>query len=139
MTWGRILDKNFEGGDKIWVPWTLYTHGNWKSRHGKSHKHASIACGQFLSKLLTFLDKQPLLQFWPINAHKYVLLSTINPPLLENIWYDGKYCNFGHFYMLRIYVNLQSFLSPKIWLAVKNQLFPCLWKSIKKISFMELV
>ena len=28
------------------------------SRHGKSRKHASIACGKFLQKLWTFLQKQ---------------------------------------------------------------------------------
>ena len=27
-------------------------------RHGKSCKHASIACGQLLRKLWTFLDEQ---------------------------------------------------------------------------------
>ena len=27
-------------------------------RHGKSRKHASVACGQFFRKLWTFLDKQ---------------------------------------------------------------------------------
>ena len=31
----------------------LFTQG----RHVKSCKHASIACGQFLKKLLTFLDE----------------------------------------------------------------------------------
>ena len=28
------------------------------TRHGKSRKHASVVCGQFLRKLWTFLDKQ---------------------------------------------------------------------------------
>ena len=115
-------------------PWKLKEQ-TWKESQACKHCLWTI-----FEQIVDFFGQTTiLLQFWPINAHKYVLLSTINPPLLENIWYDGKYCNFGHFYMLRIYVNLQSFLSPKNWLAVKNQLFPCLWKSIKKISFMELV
>ena len=70
------------------------------------------------------------MQFSTINAHNSALLSTINPFLLEYIWYHGKICNFTHFYMLRNYVNLRTFFNPKNWLTDKNQLFPCLLKDI---------
>ena len=50
-----------ESGPKIAIYFT--------NRHGKSRKHANIACGQFLRKLWTFLDKQQYFDsFYPSMA-----------------------------------------------------------------------
>ena len=50
----------------------------------KSRKHASIACGQFLRRFWTFLEKTTIfLQLLPINVHKSALSSTNYPFLLE--------------------------------------------------------
>ena len=46
-------------------------------RHGKSRKHASKACKQFLEKLWAFLDWQNFFAVSPGNAHKLILLSTL--------------------------------------------------------------
>ena len=59
-------------------------------RHGKSCKHASRACGQFLRKLWTFLE---IRQFMSVFPHKCALLYTIIPFLLEIMECIGKICN----------------------------------------------
>ena len=61
-----------------------------------------------------------------ITCPTFLLVSTINAFLFENIWYYRKNCNFRHFYMLRIYLNLRTFFNPENWLAGEKQLFPCL-------------
>ena len=92
-------------------------------RHGKSRKHASNACGQFLKKLWTFLDKQ---QFSCSVCPKVVIIIHNSSFLLENIWYNEKNSNFRQFYFLKNYENLRTFLNPENWLADKNLFFPCL-------------
>ena len=56
--------KDFKFSDKY--KFTTIVHWNKENlnivnRHGKSCKHASVACGQFLRKSWTFLDKQKTL------------------------------------------------------------------------------
>ena len=75
------------------------------ARYGKSHKHASIDCRQFLRTLWIFLDN-----------HNFLAVLTHQCPKLWN-W---------KFSMLRNYVNLQTFFNPKNWLADENLLFPYL-------------
>ena len=88
----------------------------------------SQACKQCLRTIFEkivdiFGSATIFLKFLPINVHKPALLSTINVFLLENIWYNGKYCNFRHFCMLRTIWFCRHFLTPKIGLRTKINFF----------------
>ena len=72
----------------------------------------------FLRKQSTFWINNNFVVFFPINAHRHALISSIN-----QVW---KNCNLWHFYILTNHVNLQIFFNPENLLAKKNQLFPCL-------------
>ena len=74
------------------------------------------------------------LQFLPINAHKSALISTINPLLLENIWYNGKNAILGTFICLGTMWICGNFSTPKIALRTKiNSFHVCL------ITLLEFV
>ena len=106
-----------------------------KTRHGKSRKHASNACGQFLRKLWTFFVKQ---QFSPINAHKSALLSTINAFLFKNIWYNRKIAILGTFICLGSIWICGHFSTLKIGLRAKNNLFHVCLCSISNFASWKL-
>ena len=90
-------------------------------------KNANLVCGQFWRILWIFLDTQQFFDsFLPINVHKSVFLSTINPCLLNNIQCMGKDCSLVHYYMIGKSVNLRIFFIPENWFAEENQGFPCL-------------
>ena len=93
-------------------------------RHGKSLKHAGVAWGQFFRKLSTFVDKQRISdKFYPSMATSLHYLSSINLFLFKNIQCITKNCNLGHFYMIRKYVTLRTFLYLENWLGDKNHFF----------------
>ena len=85
---------------------------NLEAGYGKSRKHASNACGQFLKEMWTFLDQQQLfVSFYLLS--KLIFLSKNNPGFKENIQCVGKNYNEGHFYMLRNWLNLWTFLKTE--------------------------
>ena len=48
---------------------------------------------------------------------------------IRNYWPEGfRSINSSKFFMIKKYVNLQTFFNPENWLADKNKLFPCLKK-----------
>ena len=90
-------------------------------RHGKSRKHASIACGQFLQELWTFLYKPEVLAVFTYQLSQVCITypqSIYFSSKISNIL--GKKINVGHFCMIRKYVNLRTFFNPENWLADKN-------------------
>ena len=84
----------------------------------------AMLADNFLENCGHFCLNNNFLAILPINAYKSALLSTINAFLLANIWYNGKNCNFRHFYMN--YLNLRTFFNLKNWIVDEKQLFPCL-------------
>ena len=64
-----------------------------------------------------------------ISYPQLIYFSSKISNLLENNF------NLGHFYMIRIYMNLRIFFNPENWLADKNQLFPCL----RMLKFKNLI
>ena len=71
-----------------------------ETRHGNSRKHASIACGQLLRKLWTFLDEQYIFGNLTHKCPQNCVIVHIYPFLLDTISSFGKDCNLWHFYML---------------------------------------
>ena len=71
------------------------------ARHGKSRKHASIYCRQFLRKLWTCLDKQQFFgSIYTSVATSLQYWSTIDLFLFKDIQCSGKNDNLGNFYRL---------------------------------------
>ena len=100
-------------------------------KHEKSPKHASVACGQLLRKLWTFLDPQQIFgSLYASMATNLHYLSTINLFLLKNIQCFGKYWNKCHFLWLgdtKIYGHLSI---QKMGLQTKFNFFH-LFSSLK--------
>ena len=92
------------GGDsccvgKIISPCT--THHNMPPRHGKSHKHASIACRQFWENYGRFwINNHFFGSFYQSMVTILHFLSTINTFLFKNIQCYGRNCNVGYFYVI---------------------------------------
>ena len=106
-----------------------------KTRDRKSRKHASITCGQLLTKLWTSLDEQQIFCsfFCPSMATSLHYLTKINLLFVQT----HQKCNLGHFKRIMTCMKSRTFINPDIWLADRNKLFPCLYKT--KLTFFSTV